>query len=80
MIVYHGSNMVVENPDISHSTRALDFGNGFYVTTVREQAEKWAKRKANVSKNHSKAILNIYEMDDDPKMLKYKDFSEDRND
>ena len=38
MIVYHGSNMVVEHPDVNHSYRDLDFGRGFYVTTVKEQA------------------------------------------
>ena len=37
MIVYHGSNMVVDHPDVTHSYRDLDFGRGFYVTTVKEQ-------------------------------------------
>ena len=48
MIVYHGSNQHVENPDVKHSLRNLDFGSGFYVTTVKEQAEKWAKRRADL--------------------------------
>lgn len=39
MIVYHGSNVVVDHPDVNHSYRDLDFGRGFYVTTVKEQAE-----------------------------------------
>ena len=34
MIVYHGSLEIVKNPDIQHSFRPLDFGKGFYVTTV----------------------------------------------
>ena len=59
MIVYHGSNMVVEHPDVNHSYRDLDFGRGFYVTTVKEQAEKWAKRKASFSKESGRAILNV---------------------
>ena len=46
MIVYHGSIEPVEKPDVLHSHRPLDFGRGFYVTTVKEQAERWAKRKA----------------------------------
>lgn len=33
MIVYHGSNVIVNAPDTSHSFRPLDFGKGFYVTT-----------------------------------------------
>ena len=50
MIVYHGSNMIVDHPDVRHSFRDLDFGRGFYVTTIREQAERWAKRKALFAK------------------------------
>lgn len=45
MIVYHGSVVEVPLPDISHSKRFLDFGRGFYVTSFREQAERWAQRK-----------------------------------
>lgn len=41
MIVYHGSNVIVNNPDINHSVRPLDFGKGFYVTTVRELFESF---------------------------------------
>ena len=33
MIVFHGSVDVVQNPDINHSYRPLDFGKGFYVIT-----------------------------------------------
>ena len=36
MKVFHGSNMIVDKPDVMHSYRALDFGKGFYVTTVWE--------------------------------------------
>ena len=42
MILYHGSNMQVNKPRILESLRALDFGAGFYTTSSREQAEKWA--------------------------------------
>lgn len=48
MIVYHGSTEIVEKPDVEHSYRLLDFGRGFYVTTVKEQAERWARRKADI--------------------------------
>ena len=34
MIVYHGTTEIVTNPDIDHSYRPLNFGKGFYVTTV----------------------------------------------
>ena len=41
MIVYHGSNVIVNDPDINHSVRPLDFGKGFYVTTVRDFFESF---------------------------------------
>lgn len=77
MIVYHGSNQIVEHPDVSYSDRNLDFGRGFYVTTVKEQAEKWARRRAGFSKDNKRAILNIYEMKEDGDGLTFKDFGDD---
>ena len=46
MIVYHGSFLVVNKPDIGYSKSNLDFGVGFYVTADKVQAEIWGKRKA----------------------------------
>jgi hypothetical protein len=43
MILYHGSNVEVRRPQILKRLRALDFGAGFYTTSNREQAEKWAR-------------------------------------
>ena len=34
MRLYHSSNMVVEHPDTQHSRKYLDFGRGFYLTTI----------------------------------------------
>ena len=76
MIVYHGSNQVVEMPDIYHSYRSLDFGKGFYVTTNREQALKWAKRKSVVYSSE-KSYINVYEMQDIPNDLSVKTFDDD---
>jgi len=33
LILYHGSNVVVDNPKLLKANRTLDFGNGFYTTT-----------------------------------------------
>ena len=38
MIVYHGSWLEVKNPDLKHSRSDVDFGKGFYVTPLRDQA------------------------------------------
>ncbi|MCC8061213.1 MAG: DUF3990 domain-containing protein [Clostridiales bacterium] len=44
MILYHGSNLEVNHPQILYSKRKLDFGTGFYLTTDYGQAQKWAAR------------------------------------
>ena len=38
MVVYHASYTIVEHPDVSFSRDSLDFGKGFYLTTIREQS------------------------------------------
>lgn len=34
--------MAIKNPKIFPAVRALDFGNGFYLTSDYEQAKRWA--------------------------------------
>lgn len=77
MIVYHGSTKRIEKPDVSFSKKYLDFGKGFYITTYKEQAEKWAIRKA--MRQNKKPIVNIYELQDkleDYKVLNFKNENE----
>lgn len=76
MIVYHGSTIEVKNPDTQHSYRNLDFGKGFYVTTVREQAERWAKRKADLS-GDSSGVISVYDMSDNYDSFRVMNFAED---
>ena len=75
MIVYHGSDIVVRQPDILHSAKRLDFGMGLYVTTVRKQAERWAKRKATLRGAQS-GIVSVYEMNEADGIL-IQDFADD---
>lgn len=65
MIFYHGSDIAIENPDINHSSKHLDFGAGFYVTTVKRQAKRWAKRKAVLhgSKKGYVSVRGSYEVE-----------------
>lgn len=42
MKVYHGSIIEVAHPLVSLGRRNLDFGKGFYVTDIKEQAQRWA--------------------------------------
>ena len=44
MILYHGSTVIVDKPKVLLSERLVDFGAGFYTTTNREQAVRWAQR------------------------------------
>lgn len=69
--VYHTSDVIIQNPDIFHSRRYLDFGRGFYVTTIKEQAEKYSAR---IRVRGKQPVLNIYELDVDVTAIKYKRF------
>jgi hypothetical protein len=42
MILYHGSNVVVDKPQLVPQNRALDFGSGFYTTENKTQAVSFA--------------------------------------
>ncbi len=59
MIVYHGSVMEVRKPLVKIGRSNLDFGQGFYVTDIKEQAVRWAKRLARQTR--STPVLNQYE-------------------
>ena len=39
--IYHGSNVLVQSPLVGIGRKALDFGEGFYVTALYSQAEGW---------------------------------------
>lgn len=76
MEVYHASTVVVDSPDTTHSRDFIDFGPGFYVTTLQDQAVKYGARFINRGKN---AILNIYELADDLskwKVITFKQYDE----
>ena len=47
-IVYHGSFVSVPEPLTNVGRCELDFGPGFYVTTIREQAEEIGRLKARI--------------------------------
>lgn len=50
-ILYHGSYCAVKNPDLDKCARFKDFGQGFYLTTSKEQAQSFAKISASKAKN-----------------------------
>ena len=63
--LFHGSDVVVRNPLVKVGRNKVDFGQGFYLTSLREQAESWARTIASRTRNH-KPILNIYRFDERP--------------
>lgn len=54
MEIYHGSYTKILSPQILKGPFTKDFGDGFYCTEIRKQAQKWAKR-------YDTPIVNIYE-------------------
>ena len=75
MILYHGSNMVVEKPRLIEQNRFLDFGYGFYTTTNKVQAENFAKKVE--ARRGGTPTVNVYEIDDNigSELLKIKRFN-----
>ena len=77
MKLYHSSNVIVESPDTLHSRNYLDFGRGFYLTSLYEQAVRYAQR---FKRRGQHAWLNTYEFsfDDDSqwKILKFDSYDE----
>jgi len=54
-LLYHGSNVSFSIIDLSKSTQKKDFGHGFYTTTDKKQAEKFASlktRRANANNGY----------------------------
>ena len=48
-LLYHGSNVIVENPRILINSHYKDFGYGFYCTNIEKQAKRWAITKSGKS-------------------------------
>lgn len=62
--LYHGSPFCVEHPLVGAGRPNLDFGPGFYLTNLKEQAENWAVIISSRSKEPSpQAWLNTYHFD-----------------
>lgn len=78
MMLYHGSNIEVSKPDVLHSRPRVDFGAGFYVTPIYEQAEKWCQR---FKRNGNEGIITTYSFDDEClkqwKVLEFDSYSEE---
>jgi hypothetical protein len=62
MILYHGSNVEIDRPDLTKCRPYKDFGTGFYTTPYIEQAEKMAKRTSRIY--GGKSVVTSFEIID----------------
>ena len=63
--LYHGSYIQVEKPLVKLGRKKVDFGQGFYLTKLRQQAASWAKTMAERKGRKVKPILSTYSFDYD---------------
>lgn len=75
MILYHGSNVIVKQPIIIQSEKGRDFGCAFYLTPIKEQAERMAMRKKKEKKSED-AYVSVFEWDESKDGLLYKELLE----
>ena len=71
MILYHGTNLDIASINLNMCRPYKDFGKGFYLTLLEEQARKMAYRVSKVY--GGRPVINIYEVDDN--LLSNKELS-----
>ena len=75
MRLYHGSNVDIKEINLAMCRPYKDFGQGFYLTVIREQAENMARRVAMLY--GGEAVINQYDLDENTltdRDLKIKNF------
>ena len=73
MLLYHGSNMEIDEIDLAKSRPYKDFGKAFYLSADEEQAREMAKFKVLTS--GGKVYITAFEFDNqDLSMLNIKRF------
>ena len=75
MRLYHGSNLDIKEINLAMCRPYKDFGQGFYLTVIREQAENMARRVAMLY--GGEAVINQYDLDENTltnRDLKIKNF------
>lgn len=81
MILYHGSNMVIDQIDLTKSKPNKDFGQGFYLSDNESQAQEMAIFKSTLLGGDP--VVSKFEFDDtiisssSLKILKFEEYSEE---
>jgi len=69
MLVYHGTTLEIKELKIITTEIGRDFGFAFYTTDIKEQAERWAIRRAKIQsrkiQNSVSAVVNIFDWERD---------------
>lgn len=63
MKLYHGSNIEINDIDLKRCKPNKDFGQGFYLTDIKEQALQMAMRRTRIVGNGTPSVTT-YEFDD----------------
>lgn len=62
MKLYHGTNVDFDMIDLTKSNKYKDFGQGFYLTDIRSQAEELAAKKSRLFGGYP--VIQEYEFDE----------------
>ena len=68
IVLFHGSKFGLKEVCVNGARSTCDFGNGFYCTIIKEQAQRWAKR-------YDTKVVSIYDVRIDSSMA-IKEFKE----
>lgn len=62
MILYHGTNIDFDTINLTKSHKYKDFGQGFYLTDIRRQAEELASKRSRLFGGYP--VIQEYEFDE----------------
>lgn len=63
MKLYHGSYTIVQEPEVNRGRTKVDFGQGFYLTSIKEQAENWSRVISFRKGPHQQPFVSIFDLD-----------------
>lgn len=64
MHLFHGSYTAVPSPLVKLGRKKVDFGQGFYLTKLREQATSWAITIAERKGRNAQPTLSVFTLDE----------------
>lgn len=61
--LFHGSYVPVQVPLVKLGRERVDFGRGFYLTKLRQQAESWAQTIAERKGRNARPTVSVFSFD-----------------